>query len=146
MEMEPTLDYILSERQRLWDLVEYSCPQFLFKERYRRRNQYLANHVVALNDAATVKLRAGDFGTFLQEFNSQQTQDEDLNENKLGIYKCIYKDYTPKDLERLNDNNNFTEYALALLEMSVLYAEEINFQYLYSLLETFRLTNLNVSS
>lgn len=131
--------------QEKYDLVVWTPHEKLFRDRITLRNKVLAEIAVPFTIALQVKLRRSVFGTYLDDFNENQCQNEFLNTNKLSIMDGIIRDFKPQQEETFDYNNNFFDDTVRYLNNAVTETKQIDCSYLYQNAQYLRLDDYHVN-
>jgi hypothetical protein len=131
--------------QEKYDLLVWTPHEKLFRNRVTFRNKVLAEIAVPFTIALQVKLRRSVFGTYLDDFNENQWQNEFLNANKLTITDTIIQDFNRRQLNVFDYNNNLFDEVMKFLNNTVTETEKIDCSFLYQRATHLRLDDYHVS-
>nr|XP_015835229.1 PREDICTED: uncharacterized protein LOC103312973 [Tribolium castaneum] len=117
--------------QEKYNLVVWTPHEKLFRNRVTLRNTVLSEIAVPFTIALQVKLRRSVFGTYLDDFNENQCQNEFLNTNKLSIMESVMRDFNSRQENLFDYNNNLFDHVIRYLNNTVTETKQIDCDFLY---------------
>lgn len=114
------------------------------EDRSKRQCMY-DKYTRTFNSAFTLKLKESVFGSYLDIFNSQQNSDKDFIHLKLDITMFDMRNFTEKDIDRFQRNNDFIDGGYEYLKNIIHEEKPVSFDYLRNDMKSLKLNSFYVS-